>query len=192
MTPIHPGSTIELSPGETLTAAPRATELLLDLETLDTAPTAVITELAAATFHRTPEGAHIHDEIELHLDPWEQIRLGRTTSPDTIAFHQKHRTLPGPNATETPLAAIDALRMISDGIKTVWIWGTDFDRPILEDLHTQLHRQLPFLYWQLRDARTVWKLALPETEPNPRRHHAIDDVRASIRDLHTALTKLNR
>lgn len=174
-------------------SAPAATEMMLDLETLDTRPTAVVTELAAAVFHRNRNtGCHIHDEIEFHLDPWDQIRRGRTIDPDTIAFHQKHQTLPRGKNTDSLTEAIDSLRILAEGIETVWIWGADFDSPILKHLHDQLGLAMPWRYAQVSDARTVWKLAFPGKYPKPRPHTAMDDVRAAITDLHNARTTLNR
>lgn len=171
---------------------PASLEILIDLETLDTTPTSIVTQLAAATFTREEGRVQIIDELDLHLDPWEQLRTRRSYSPETIAFHQQHRTLPAGTDHEHPADALDALRHFAEGTTTVWIWGSDFDRPILEDLAHQHGRTLPWKYWQLRDARTVWKVAFADARPARRPHRAIEDVRASIHDLHRALQHLNR
>jgi len=167
-------------------------EMLLDLETLDTTPGAIITELAAATFRRHGESFTILDELDLPLDPWEQLKTGRAFSPATIAFHQRHGTLPTATATESPADAFQALRHFAEGVETVWIWGLDFDSPILADLARQLDHPLPWSYWQTRDARTVWKLAFGDKRHATRPHKALEDVRASIADLHAARLELNR
>jgi len=167
-------------------------EMLLDIETLDTTPGAVITELAAATFRRHDRTFTILDELELPLDLWEQLKTGRTFSPETIAFHQKHKTLPTGSPAESPADAFHALRHFAEGVETVWIWGLDFDSPILSDLARQLGQPLPWPYWQSRDARTVWKLAFGDKRHASRPHKALDDVRASIADLDAARIELNR
>jgi hypothetical protein len=172
-----------------------STSILFDLETLSLKPTAVVTEIAAIAIHYDATSRRppvVVDEIELFPCIASQIQTYRHICPDTIAFHKKQKSLPKKFATGLEIP--DALQSFTGFVKThnpqnIWIWGKDFDRPILEDLYQETHIPFPFRFSRIHCARDAWHLAYGEDKkPAPRSHHALPDCRASFVDLTAALT----
>ncbi len=169
-----------------------ATSIIIDIETLDTTPTSVITEISAIAFNRmtfTEEACFTCTPSILH-----QLAAGRTTSAATIHFHHSKGTLPKNCPHYLPKDAVHALsRFLRDfPPHLVWIQGPDFDRPILESFCQQSSEPLPWEFWRTRDTRTTWDLAFPGEKHPPRRHHAINDCRDTLADLHKSLFHLGR
>jgi len=166
--------------------------LILDIETLDTAPTSVITEIGVLVFNRSD----FTELACLSVAPciFTQLAKGRSTSPETIAFHQAKSTLPEINTRYHPKDAVHALRQFIAAYnpRRIWIQGPDFDRPVLEDFCTQFGDALPWEFWRTRDTRTIWDAAFPDVKHAPRPHHALPDCRATLTDLTKALVALNR
>jgi len=169
------------------------TSLILDIETLDTAPTSVITEIGALAFHR----ADFTEASCFFARPclFSQLASGRTTSASTIGFHQQQGTLPTDlSASLTPQDAAHSLRRFIASVapRRIWIQGPDFDRPIIEDFFAQFGGGLPWDFWRTRDTRTIWDAAFPDVKHDKRPHHALPDCRATLADLTKALVTLNR
>lgn len=169
----------------------RGYSLLLDCETLALGPGAVITEFAAIAFCRNTLA--MQDYILLKIDPYAQLAAGREVDPGTIAFHARNRSLPTDGARETPFYAAASLQrfICLYQPRRVWIQGTDFDRPLLENFFRQLGQPLPWDYGISRDARTTWDLAFPDVRHPKRPHNALDDCLATLADLKAAITKLD-
>ena len=168
------------------------TSIVLDIETLDTTPQAVITEIGLVAFNRddfTP-----FDELRLVPDLFYQLLRGRSIGEDTIEFHRKNGTLPETTRGITPIAAIVAIQdfITRHRPHRVWIQGTDFDRPIIEDFCRSELQPLPWKYSISRDARTLWDTTFPGVKHVPRPHRAIQDCRATLCDIYTALKALDR
>lgn len=175
------------------------TSLILDIETLSRRPDAIVSEIAALAIQPVSrslvkEGAVETDSLVLHLSIASQL-VSRHFEEETLAFHAKNRSMPESFTGTEPLTACMTLGMFiaKHQPRTVWIWGKDFDRPVLESLYAQHNLPLPWQYWQTACARDVWKLAFgDENKPPKRNHKAIDDCRATLRDLTTALKNLDR
>jgi len=164
------------------------TSIFLDLETLDTRPTAIVTEGAFVAFDE--ETGEVLEELEIEPDFWDQLASGRTWSKDTLAFHGRLGTLPegrGDDVKECEMFVRNFFREHTPA--RVWIWGADFDRPVLEDF---MGGFLPWEFWKTRCARTVWDVAFPGVKHGKRPHKAMEDVKASIWDLMNALAKVER
>ena len=165
-------------------------DLLIDLETLDTNPTAVVTEMVWARFNPSKTKESIEGEVFTGFPcPWNQIAAGRTIDPSTITWHLNGGTLKRDGADHLP-NLLHSLREDANDVRYVWTWGSDFDAPILKSLFQQAGMELPWKYYQVKDARTAWDLAFPGERPEKRSHHAEDDVKASIRDLVTSIYEL--
>jgi hypothetical protein len=161
--------------------------IFLDLETLDTKPTAIVTEGAFVAFDE--ETGEILGELEIAPDFWDQLASGRTWSKETLVFHGRLGTLPegrGGDLDECVMFVRNFFR--EHAPERVWIWGADFDRPVLEDFMGAL----PWEFWKTRCARTVWDVAFPGVKHGKRPHRALEDVKASITDLINALAKVER
>lgn len=170
------------------------THLFLDLETLDTRPTAVVTEIAAVAYDAstfTPQ-----ETFTTTLDVADQLATGRTYSAPTIRWAQRKGVLPA-NWLHGPVdVAIDhLLGLISRHQPAeLWTWGKDFDRPILESLLADYGHSFPFHFGDIHCARDAFHIAFHGTQrkPRPKTHHAIDDCLVSIADLQDALVALRR
>ena len=176
------------------------TSILLDTETLGLSPTSIITEIAAIAFTIGEDGTpFITDHLDLRPDFWEQLTAGRTFDADTIAFHRNLGTLPNiqsPIINNQSMACIEAITSLTAFIREhnprhIWIQGTDFDRPLLENFCDAHNQPLPWKYSISRDARTAYALANPGQYPAKRPHKALEDCQATLADLTAALTKLN-
>jgi hypothetical protein len=166
---------------------------ILDLETLDTKPTSLITEIGLIIFNR--EDLTVIDHVEIKPDFFAQLAAGRTFDPDTIAFHRKQGTLPqlDPSSqTDLHFAAAELAQYFREYKPVrVWIQGTCFDRPIVEDFYRSLDQPLPWHFTSSRDARTAWDIAFPNERHPKRGHKALDDCQDTLTDLTKALKKLN-
>jgi len=165
--------------------------LFLDLETLDLRPSAAITEIGAVAFD--PATFSHTDILELFVAPLDQVSRGRTIDPGTVEWHRsKGHTIDMDKGITLP-AAMDRLAAFVALHKPdrVWIWGADFDRPILEDICRMLGRESLWEYHATLDARTIWSLAFPNTRRPSRTHTALDDCLCAISDLKAALSHLS-
>lgn len=172
------------------------TSILIDTETLGLKPTAIITELSAVAFRIGEDGLPVvTDHIDLRPDFWEQLAARRTYDADTIAFHRANGTLPEtntPNSIPCIQAIVHLAAFVSENRpRNVWIQGTDFDRPLIEDFCAAHNQPLPWKYSVSRDARTIYAAAFPGEKHAKRPHKALEDCQATLTDLVAALTKLN-
>jgi hypothetical protein len=163
--------------------------VILDLETLCRKPSAVILEIGALSFD--PVTLKPSQSLELTLSPFGQTLKGRTVELDTIAWHANQgnpitfsRWFQGARLKPSLIALRDWLARINPD--HVWIWGADFDRPIIENACNSFRIDLPWRYHRTMDARTVWNMAFPDTRHDPRSHRALEDCVASLRDLKAA------
>lgn len=168
--------------------------VMLDLETLDTASSAVILSIGAVWFderglHGNESGA---DEFYRVLPIDEQIAKGRTTSPDTIEFwsQQDPETRHALEAhAKTPV--LDALLglevfLLRRSLDGVWGNGADFDNALISSLATSFGTHVPWKHRHNRCYRTLRALfpdiEMPEVEGI--QHHALDDAKAQA--MHAA------
>jgi hypothetical protein len=137
-----------------------ATHGMIDLETLDTKPSCTVLSLGAIKFNPLDD-SEPHSELYLKINVDDQDRLGRTTSDDTIAWWAKQ----DPKAMEeafdqTGAVSVDeALRQVSKwsvGVDTIWGQGYGFDLTIMEDMYRMLGIPIPWQFWQIKDARTLF------------------------------------
>ena len=176
------------------------TSAFLDLETLSRRPDAIITEIALISVDTAAPYQPIIDELVLLPCIVAQLLEGRHHDQETLAWHRKQGTLPLPDTKRQDLNTTAFL--IRDFFKKhqperVWIQGPDFDRPILESFLKLCGNQpggepLPWQYWQVRDARTAWKLAYGEEKPAKRPHSALADAHLTRAATMAALTELGR
>lgn len=173
-------------------SSPSPYSLILDLETLDTAPTSIITEMGVLVFNRNDFSEHACFSAEPCI--FQQLAVARTASPETISFHHSKGTLPHELDSYHPKQAVRDLHHFIGlyAPHRIWIQGPDFDRPILEHFCNQFGEDLPWEFWRTRDTRTLWDTAFPGVKHDKRPHHAMPDCRATLADLTKALVALNR
>lgn len=126
-------------------------DVMLDIETLDTTPSSVILSIGAVRFDQY---SHDIDDQGFYavLDLQPQIDGGRTISADTLRFWLQ---LP-PAAREVFFVKEthvleDALEMLSEWIDPkretrAWSMGAGFDLPILEHAYHSMGMQAPWLF----------------------------------------------
>lgn len=159
--------------------------IMVDSETYDTKPTAVILSIGAVV---------IVDPIQSYyreLDPTTQTY--RTVS-DSAKEWWSNQPMPIPIG---PYSLYDALTDFSGWLQdickgaepVIWCKGTDFDVAILTNAYEQMYLPVPWKYNNIRDCRTVFKIA--EWEPEKANHSALDDATKQAYGLRQALYKLN-
>lgn len=183
------------------------TDLSIDLETLDTTPSAVITQIGLQFFNRDdfdsyyPHGVHAGRRYSIHVGILSQP--SRTMSLSTIKWWLRQdkaakKQFSEGQARSTSLRralmyAATAVRLNSDPDKVrVWGNGAAFDNAILE--HAYKGRQ-PWRFWNDRCLRTLLDIVgvdLKKEIPfvgTP--HVAADDAAHQARIVIRATTLLN-
>ncbi len=163
---------------------------MVDIETVGVRPGSAILELAAAEF--VPDTGEILREWSAAIDLLDSAAAGMTIDPETARWHLRHAyagTLRGEPLFRV-LNALDVFLHITTEEITVWAWGIDFERSMIEAACEAARLPLPWKYWQSRCARTVWDMAFPKTRRSAPAHRAAEDVRAQISDLAAAIRTL--
>lgn len=170
------------------------TSLILDFETLDTAPSAVITQIGIIAVNRRDFQVFAHLKLFPHILP--QLATGRTYTSDTIRWAEKKGCSPT-GLGQTPLA--DCLKRLHRFIEDhdpyrIWAWGKDFERPLFEHASQQHHLPIPaYQFRKFSCARDHYQTAFGIQAKAPERiHQALQDCHDELRDLHQALTALGR
>ena len=137
-----------------------AIHAMIDLETLDTKPSCQILSLGAVKFNALTSDEP-HSELYIKPDIDQQDSAGRTASDSTIEWWSKQ----DPKAMEEAfdqtgaVSVEEALRQVSKwsvGCDTIWGQGYGFDLTIMEDMYRMLGVPIPWQFWQIKDARTLF------------------------------------
>jgi len=175
--------------------------LMLDIETLDIKPSAVILVVAGVFFD--PRTGQLGAEFETAVSS-QKAQPGRTISLDTVAWWARQSD----EARKLAFAGSDSLKRVltsfsrfihinsSDSVK-VWGNGKEFDCAILEHAYQQLDMPCPWKFWDTQDVRTVITLAeLHGFNPKKDRpfegtpHRALDDAKHQARYIADAISAL--
>jgi hypothetical protein len=181
---------------------------MIDIETLDTTPSAVVIQIAAVVFSYTEKGAvKIISEFDTKLPVETQLNNGRTISADTITFwlkKYKQQLLLGEllSAAEDGHHFTDLKEFLlfcsTSGASEYWSQGPTFDTTILEDMVKQSGvPDLPWKFYQVRDLRTVQKFVGDdkksiEMKKASSNHNAHDDCHSQIKLLQHFIKKANK
>jgi hypothetical protein len=169
----------------------------IDLETLDTVPSAVILSAGIVFFDwRTAE---VVDSLYAVFDTPSQAIAKRTISPSTAKWwmEQSPEARAVLSAVQQPVN--EALDIIDGAFKHyapagVWGNGADFDCVLLGELYRSFGREKPWSYGKNRCLRTLKNMVQPRTIVMPDRvgthHNALDDALYQAR-LVTAICKAN-
>ncbi len=153
--------------------------VMIDIETLDVAPTAVILSIGACTIEEGPENTFYGE-----YDPDTQYE--RTRSQSTIDWWDK-QSIPMPRSDIHLKDGLLKLRGWFSSLRAepiVWCKGTDFDTIILTHAYKQHNLSVPWHYSSVRDFRTLKKLFPSYSYPkNPRPHHALADAKHQAEEL---------
>ena len=167
---------------------------MLDIETLDVSPSAVILTIGAQGFD--PFSDKFTDVTYYErLDLESQDR--RTIDDSTLewwgnqAQDVQDEALGDEGQPRIPLR--DALEKLSKIIwqhDRIWANGVTFDMVILENAFKQQGLNMPWKYWQVMDARTVFKM-VPEVGKLGNNHNALADCVNQIDMVQKAFKILN-
>lgn len=165
--------------------------LMIDIETLGVAPAATILTIAAQSFDPFGQGhfdRHFYSRITLESQENRTIDDGTiawwTTQPEAQAeaFAEEDRM---------PLdQALDLLGKLIWQSSFLWSQGPTFDMTILEHAYKSYRKPLPWQYYKIRDARTVYSL-YPGLSRPATSHHALEDCRRQLDMLQATLKHLH-
>jgi len=150
--------------------------LMIDFETLDTGPDAVVLSVGVVAFNK--DG--IHDKFTMNLDAQEQINTGRIVNFETIKWWMKQGNEAIQSAFFDKKYSIKEYKICltefckKNEIQECWSQGANFDLPINESL---LGKDNPLKFWNARDTRTFYKYnvgSLPKREST--HHNALEDA----------------
>lgn len=148
---------------------PRATEIMLDIETLSTANNAVVLSIGALGFQIEKEAPKVIASRLWVLDLHSQIAAGRDISAGTMKFwREQTKSARAHWAEDKPQDVTEVLVSLGGfiGESLVWANGSCFDIGILTSLHEQWSMGVPWKYNAVRDARTIYK-ATPKLRDRP-------------------------
>lgn len=166
--------------------------VMLDLETLDTKPTAAILSIGAVVFDKNGLGAEFYQTIALD----SCTRAGLTVSGDTFKWWMAQKGEARKALFENNqdliqvLDAFSAWISIATDILTVKVWGNgaDFDNAMMQHAYSAVDLVAPWMFWNNRCYRTT--TALLGREPRKQEgvlHNALDDAKSQAKHLITVL-----
>lgn len=169
--------------------------IMLDLETLGTAPGSVIRSIGAVAFD--PDAGRIGDAFYANVDRASCEASGLTVDPQTVAWWERQGAEAQAALNHDPrpigeaLDAFTAWWRAQDGA-FLWGQGSDFDVALLAEAYRRAGRRTPWPYHAARDTRTVYQLAGVEPDRTGlTHHHALDDARAQAGAICRAWPRLS-
>ena len=166
---------------------------MVDIETLATAPDACILTIAAQQFD--PFDIVPYDNLRSYYCKIDtQSQADRSIEDGTVEWWSKQADAVREEAfgeeDRIPLdQALDELGRLIWQSEFLWANGPTFDMTILEHAYKSYSKSLPWKYYRVRDARTVFGL-YPDLPKPPVSHHALEDCRRQIELLQTAFIQL--
>ncbi len=151
-------------------------EVMLDIETLDTRPSAVVLTIGAVAFDWN--GA-IGSPFSVRLDAVPQQTQGRTVDVSTVEWWLKQEKAAQAAVMIPAVAIINALDSFALWLKPlrpagVWGCGADFDCAIVASLYASFDYPCPFTWRQHRCYRTLKSLR-PDIKPEHDASHIAQD-----------------
>ena len=164
---------------------------MIDIEGLATGPDATILTIAAQCFDPLTRGyykQHYYARITL------ESQDDRDIDEDTINWWATQKEAQAEAFAEEgriPLKqALEELHRLCWKCNRIWMNGPTYDANILEHAYKSYNKPLPWQYYKIRDARTVYSL-YPGSPRPPTSHHALEDTRKQIDILQQTLKHLN-
>jgi hypothetical protein len=159
------------------------TDIMIDLETLNTTPDSTILTIGAVKFD--PFGSELKEPkmdsfyVKVDLDSCD--RIGLTTNDDTIAWwaNQSQAAQAAAFDPDGRIPIEDAFAQLYKfcwGAKRVWANGSCFDIIICEHVFRKIGKAIPWSFWEIRDVRTAFDLGINPHRPPVTAHHALEDA----------------
>lgn len=169
-------------------------DLMLDIETLDIRPSAVVLSIGAVMFDRYSDAQGATFYVELTGDLQKQINLGRTISADTLTWWmcqspEARNVFDHPDENTPRYGPQAATELFSQFCgqhrpQNIWAKDPDFDVVILRSLYESVGRgyNFPFHYGAGRAVRTVLDMPFVPRQPKtPVAHNALADAVAQAK-----------
>lgn len=166
----------------------------LDIESLDTDPTSMITEIGVVVYDTETK-----EEQTFGIRPnlVEQMLLHRSITPNTIVFHERiHgsrenliKYLSDESDVYKTMSIASCHKVLKDTLATadeLWINGLSFDPVLLKNLFKQVGKDLPYFFRKEIDVRSINERVLPHLraffeEETPIRKAAAHDAIADAK-----------
>lgn len=157
-------------------------DVMIDVETLDTRPSAVLLSIAAVRFDIANPRAFDSNTFHVHIDIDSCFELGRTMSGSTFLwwldqdYDARQRMT---QAERIPLrTALQELSAFINEKDRVWGNGAGFDNVILADAYRSVNMEVPWRFWGDMCYRTVKNLYrdVPKPKFENVRHDALADA----------------
>jgi hypothetical protein len=151
---------------------------MIDLETLDVTPTATILTIGAQGFD--PFSSRLTD-VTFYKRLTLESQADRTINESTVEWWSKQNEAAQEEALGDGDDRIDITTALDELAKIAWkhdrIWanGICFDITMLENAMVQYGVNVPWKFWQVNDARTVYKIAKAGTAGASNSHNALED-----------------
>lgn len=176
-------------------------DIMVDLETLDTKPNCVILSIGAVRFN--PMGMGIVEKLELKPTIEDQTeKYNRTINDETIEWWGKQN----PQAIEEAFSdtgrlslkeCLEILYKFCWNHRAIWSNGAGFDIVALETGYRDVGVAIPWPYYTARDTRTLFDItgvSLRDKKYSTKTtHRAVEDAEHQVivvQDAYRKLTKL--
>ena len=157
--------------------------VMVDLETMGTAPGSSIVSIGAVAFD--PVRGKLGEEFYRVVSLSSCKRAGLSIDPDTVGWWMQQS-----EAARAQLNRADAEELPSvlgwfaawwrrQGAQFIWGHGANFDEPLLSWAFRACHVAVPWKYWDARCTRTLFALTGDRPDRAQGVHHnALDDAKA--------------
>ena len=169
-------------------------DVMLDLETLDTLPTAAIVSIGAVLF--SPTTGVLGKEFYTKVDMRSCVAVGMTLDPGTISWWlgqdvAARAVFAGDDRKRITDALADFVAWLPDGAR-LWSHGASFDLPILEHAMRKVGFLPKWSFRDHRDTRTAYAMAKvdPKKFNDGTAHNALDDAKNQARAVCAAYQRL--
>lgn len=166
--------------------------LMIDIEGLGTGPDTTILTIAAQSFDPLGTGYHQrHYYARISLESQENRSIQQDTIDWWAIQPAESREEAFAETDRVPLdQALDELAKFIWQSQLIWANGPTYDMNIIEHAYKSYNKPLPWKYFVVRDARTVYSL-WPDLPRPPTSHHALEDCRRQIHMLQQTFRHLN-
>lgn len=168
--------------------------LMIDLETYDTATTAIVLSIGVAAFDPNDVNAEPTPLFYRALEGESQVHRGRTYSAATLEWWSKQspeaRTVLSEYKRPVSEALADFAKLDWENVAGVWGNGADFDLGITRSLHESFCAEAPWKFYTARCYRTIRAMHEaahgvngPQADRRGTHHNALDDAMHQARNL---------
>lgn len=167
-------------------------DLMIDIEGLGTGPDTTILTIAAQSFDPLGQGYHArHFYSRITLESQETRSIQQETIDWWATQPAAAREEAFSETDRIPLdQALDKLAKFIWQSNLIWANGPTYDMNIIEHAYKSFGKPIPWQFYKVRDARTVYSL-YPELPKPPTSHHALEDCRRQIDMLQQTLKYLD-